>query len=879
MQVQRVDHHELFEQIYTQAPIGIALASPEGKWTKVNPAFCRMLGYTSEELLRMTYQDITHPDDSADDFDYVCGLLEGKSKGYQYEKRYVRKDGQTLWISLHVALVRCEPTNEPLYFICHVVNISDRKAIEQKMAHKEEIFNLISTHAQEIIYIASTDGKCQFCSPSVQQLLGISPDDVLGKTNFEFFHPQDLERIKRINFTNGSLLRLRLRHKDGHYLWIETTCKMIGEAGHDRKILAIGRDISERKKHEAISAEAERIASIGSWEWDILNDYISCSDQIFEIFELERSRGPLRSADIFKFINPADGKRLREHIEWAIKGEPLDFEYRYVNGEGSEKHLHLRGIMSFDEDDRPIRINGTLQDITERKLVEFKLQESVERYTSLKKYNHDAIISFNMKGNIMNANPVAIEMTGCPVSEMAGTSIARFIGEENYRHIEQGQYELAEKEIDKILHVNGHQTEVLATLAPIIINNKNVGFYLIAKDITEQKKLLIAKETAERMSQAKSEFLAMMSHEIRTPMNGVIGMTDLLLETEGLSGEQKEYIEIIKKSGESLLAIINDILDFSKIESGKTDLMDGPFDLKSVVHETIDMVKPGIREKKLKVGLTLDDKIPTPLFGDAYRLKQVLTNVIGNAVKFTSEGRIDIDVRLEELREFDARFRFKVKDTGIGIPVEKREHLFQPFYQLDNFMTRKPQGTGLGLAISKKLVQLMHGDIWIEESKEPGTTFIFTVWLKTKTSEEISIYQHECERARTDSLRILIAEDNEVNQLVLRKMIEKKGHHVDNVVNGMDAVDAVKRAHYDIVFMDVHMPKLNGFEATRLIKETLPENECPFIVAVTANALRGDKERCLEAGMDAYVSKPIRSESVLPLIEDFNYRKKANSWR
>ncbi|WP_334074397.1 PAS domain S-box protein [Paenibacillus sp. A14] len=875
MQVQRVDHHELFKQIYTQAPIGIALASPEGQWTKANPAFCQMLGYTSEELLTMTYQDITHPDDLAGDFDYVCGLLEGKSKGYQYEKRYVRKDGQTLWISLHVALVRAEQTNEPLYFICHVVNISDRKAIEQKMIYNEEIFKLISANAQELIYIASPDGVCQFCSPSVEQLLGMTINDVIGKKNFEVFHPQDLERIKNINFTGVKLLRFRLRHKDGHYLWIEATCKMIGDA-EQGKILAIGRDISERKKHEEISAEAERIASIGSWEWDMVNDYISCSDQIFEIFELECSPAPLRASEIYKLIDPADGKRLREHIEWAKKGEPLDFEYRYVHEDGNEKHLHLRGVVTFDENDRPIRINGTLQDITERKLVEFKLQESVERYTSLKKYNHDAIISFNMKGNIMNANPVAINMTGCPVPEMAGTSISRFIGKENYRLIQNGQYELAEKEINKILHVNGHETEVLATLAPIIINKKNVGYYLIAKDITEQKKLLIAKETAERMSQAKSEFLAMMSHEIRTPMNGVIGMTDLLLETDGLGSEQKEYIEIIKKSGESLLAIINDILDFSKIESGKTDLVEGPFDLKTVVHETIDMVKPLIRDKNLKVHLAWDDNISTPLFGDAYRLKQVLTNVIGNAVKFTVEGRVDIEVLLADVQNFDVQFRFKVKDTGIGIPREKRGHLFEPFYQLDNFMTRTPQGTGLGLAISKKLVQLMRGDIWIDESDEPGTTFVFTAWFKTKTSEEISSYQQLRERRSNDTLRILIAEDNEVNQLVLRKMIEKKGHLVDSVGNGKEAVEAVKRTSYDIVFMDVHMPKLNGFEATRLIKESLPEKDRPYIVAVTANALRGDKERCLEAGMDNYVSKPIRNESVLPLIEEVNNKKKAN---
>lgn len=296
-------------------------------------------------------------------------------------------------------------------------------------------------------------------------------------------------------------------------------------------------------------------------------------------------------------MNSEDIASIQKHITGVKQGEPLDFEYKHISSDGNEKYLHLRGLITLDENRQPIQLNGTLQDITERKRIEFKLQESVERYTSLKKYNHDAIISFNMDGNIMNANPVAVKMTGCPVAEMIDTSISRFIGASNLGLILGSNYEMAEKEINAVRHTDGSETEVLATLAPIIVNQSNVGFYLIAKDITEQKKLLVAKETAERMNKAKSEFLAMMSHEIRTPMNGVIGMTDLLLDTPGLSGEQKEYIEIIQKSGDSLLAIINDILDFSKIESGKTDLVEDPFDLVEIVTETVQIVKPLAREK------------------------------------------------------------------------------------------------------------------------------------------------------------------------------------------------------------------------------------------------------------------------------------------
>lgn len=869
MQVQKVDHHELFEQIYNQAPIGIALVAPTGQWMKVNPAFCCMLGYTSDELMDLSYQDITHPEDSPQDVICSYELLEGNSKENQYEKRYINKNGDILWTSLHVSLVRSEITDEPLYFICHIVDITDRKMSEQKLLHTEEMFKLITDHAQEIIYIADQEGVCRFCSPSVQGLLGYSPEEVIGQNNNAYFHPQDLERISQMDLTKGNLLNIRVRHKEGDYLWFETTYKVFGDAEHGQQILSIGRDVSERKKQKDISAEAERIALIGSWEWDMVKDHITFSDQIFEIFELERTCKPYRVSDVFDVMDSEDLASLQKHITGVKQGEPLDFEYKHISSDGNEKYLHLRGLITLDENRQPVQLNGTIQDITERKRIEFKLQESVERYTSLKKYNHDAIISFNMDGNIMNANPVAVKMTGCPVAEMIDTSISRFIGASNLGLILGSNYEMAEKEINAVRHTDGSETEVLATLAPIIINKSNVGFYLIAKDITEQKKLLVAKETAERMNKAKSEFLAMMSHEIRTPMNGVIGMTDLLLDTPGLSGEQKEYIEIIQKSGDSLLAIINDILDFSKIESGKTDLVEDPFDLVEIVTETVQIVKPLAREKKLDVRMCVEDAIPTPVYGDAYRLKQVLTNIIGNAVKFTSEGGVEVKVGVKEQCGNNVQLYFQVKDSGIGIPAERKQQLFEPFYQLENFMTRKPQGTGLGLAISKKLVELMQGEIWIEESDEPGTIFIFTAQFKLNNGEESNRLDQQQKKSRTSALRILIAEDNEVNQLVLSRIVEKKGHFVDHVADGVEGVKAVKHTSYDIVFMDVHMPRLNGFEATKAIKNALHPESCPFIIAVTANAVRGDMENCLKAGMDAYVSKPIKIESIMQALETY----------
>lgn len=760
MQVQQVNHHECFEQIYNQTPIGVALIAPAGNWLKVNPAFCRMTGFTCEELMEIRFEDLMHPEDSLKDNVEVAGLFENEVKDNIYERRCIKKNGEELWCSFHVTPVSDETASEPHYFICFIVDITDRIRSERKLSHRE-----------------------------------------------------------------------------------------------------------------GISRNAERLAKIGTWKWDVVHDQITISEQVLEIFELDRTDKYYCSKDIYKVMSTADAASLREKIRDAEQRDPFVFEFKCARTKGREKYIQLRGLIIDDEHQQPVELNGVLQDITEQKQIEFRLQETIERYTSLKKYNHDAIISFDMSGNIINANPAAVKMTGYAVNEMAGKSIGRFIGASNLGLILRSHYGLAEKKMNTILHRDGRETEVLATLAPIIINNVNVGYYLIAKDITEQKKLLIAKETAERMNQAKSDFLAMMSHEIRTPMNGVIGMTDLLLDTSGLSGEQKEYIQIIQKSGDSLLTIINDILDFSKIESGKTDLAVDPFDLQEIVTETVQIVKPLIREKKLDIQICLDETLPIPLYGDASRLKQVLTNIIGNAVKFTLEGSIEIEVLVKEQCEENVYLKFKVKDTGVGIPAEKRPQLFEPFYQLDNFMTRKTQGTGLGLAISKKLIELMHGDIWIEDSDETGTTFIFTACFKINNEEVGQRIEFSQNNNRDTPLHILIAEDNEMNRLVLSKMIEKKGHFVDHVVDGKEALEAVKRNAYDIVFMDVHMPQLNGFEVTQAIKENLSSEDCPYIVAVTANALRGDRERCLKAGMDDYISKPIKSESIYQVMETY-YNKK-----
>jgi PAS domain S-box-containing protein len=627
------DHHTLFEHVYKNAPIGIALVSMERTWISVNPAVCRIFGYTAQELMTLTADDLTFPDDIDNNGHLIKELLDGVRTTFEIEKRYIHKNGNIIWTSLHVSLVRDESDGRPIFFITQVI------------------------------------------------------------------------------------------------------------------------------------------------------------------------------------------------------------------------------------------------DITENKIAEQKLQESIERYTSLKKYNHDAIISFDFDGNIINGNKMAEQLSGYHMKELIGTSISRLIGRNNLTNILSvfNDYTYVEKHIKYISHKEGHSVEVLATLAPIIIHNKSVGFYVIAKDMTEQKRLIIEKEAAERTNIAKSEFLAMMSHEIRTPMNGVVGMTDLLLETN-LDPEQNEYVQIIKKSGATLLMIINDILDFSKIESGMVEIIEERFNLRSILSETINMIMPRALGKNLDITTSVSSNVPNLMVGDETKLRQVLMNLLSNAVKFTPDGSVAISVESIMQEQDRVCLQFTIRDTGVGVPIEKIVHLFEPFYQVDNFMTRTAEGTGLGLAICKKLVQLMGGEIWYEPGlDQSGSTFTFTASFEIEVHPEsvqndLPIHQ---DNLSGNSLKILIAEDNTINQIVIKKMVEKLGYHSTVVQNGQEVVEAVNRYPYDIIFMDIQMPLMDGLEATKRIKETLSPKKSPYIVAVTAHAIKGDREKYLTAGMNEYISKPIRTDAISDIIEKF----------
>jgi PAS domain S-box-containing protein len=659
--------------------------------------------------------------------------------------------------------------------------------------------------------------------------------------------------------------------------------------------LVIIRDISERKRAETRLRESEaRFRSL----FEILPDgiFLHVDDRIvFANPAVARMLGYERPQDLFgksslDLHHPSAHEAIKvrrtqfhAHGFTADTGTPM--ENVFIRRDGSQFDGEAIGAPMPWEGRTAILV--ILRDISARKHGELMLRESEARFRSLFEVSPDAIY-VHVDDKIVFANPAAATMFGVEnAAALFGTSalelyhpdIRAEINERRETLRRVGFRRAAQPPMEhRFVRPNGEQFAGEARATQLTWQGRP-AILVVLRDVTERKRieneLVAAKERAEAANRAKSEFLAIMSHEIRTPMNGVLGMAGLLLDTN-LDQSQREYARVIRQSGESLLTILNDILDFSKMEAGRLTLENVDFSPPKVVESVTSLLGPQAHEKGLTLSTVVDAALPHQLKGDPGRLGQILINLVGNATKFTPAGSIQVVARLLGEDSEKILARFEVVDTGIGIAAEDQAKLFTRFTQVDSSTTRRYGGTGLGLAICKQLVAMMDGEIGVESQPGHGSKFWFTARFGKVREAAAKAARPAAAPGSERSLRVLVAEDNHANQRVIGEMLRRAGHRVDIVANGVEAVNAAHAVPYDVILMDVHMPEMDGFAAAKAIRASPgPARDVP-IIALTADALTGDRERCLASGMDDYVSKPIDGPSLFAAV---NRQGAANSNR
>jgi len=576
-----------------------------------------------------------------------------------------------------------------------------------------------------------------------------------------------------------------------------------------------------------------------------------------------------------------------------------EFRHDMANQYKSLGFFWLFGIVTLSLGTRRLlrataNINEQAALLTQELSNSLQLQNSLQ----LKTLEQDAILSASsigiclVKGRVIVwANQAMHDIFGYHVPEMAGTyTNDLYVSADDYESVRMEAYPSIAQGADyknkiEMRRKDGSRLWTRLQGKAIDPNNISSGTVWTIGDITAalqaENELRQAVEAADRANSAKSEFLATMSHEIRTPMNGVIGMTSILLESD-LSAEQREYAEIVCRSGENLLELINDILDFSKIEAGRLDLELLDFSLQQTVNDIVRLLSFRADKTGVKLSCRIDPAVPLRLYGDKTRVRQILTNLVGNALKFTHEGSVDVSATLVSSQNDSVTVKFAVEDTGIGIPKSRLDAIFTPFTQADSSTTRKYGGTGLGLSICRQLAELMGGEIGVTSEEGRGSTFWFTVSFKRAAAayEEVIVSKERIEQiqavtpqppARIGDLtaHILLTDDVEINQMMAQYMLHSLGYSVDIAANGREAVEALTRVNYDLVLMDCMMPEMDGFEATAVIRD--PDspvlNHVVPIIALTANASREDRDKCLKAGMDDFLSKPFRKAELAAALE------------
>jgi PAS domain S-box-containing protein len=879
----------------------VSIADSAGKIIYANEKFSKISLYAIEELIGKDHRILNSGFHSHEFFQQMWHtIISGKIWNGEVKNR--RKDGSYYWVESTIVPFM-DAHGKPLRFVSIRTDITARKEMDEQMQEQRAFYEHISETLGEGLYVQDVQGRCIYMNSEAERLLGWSRTEFIGMPVHDTIHTRTPAGLplegKDCPIMLGIKDKGRSRsddqvfvRKNGTVFPVEVSSQSIMREGVFNGVVVAFQDISDRKKNELfIRLTQERLnlsldgSNLALWDWDVLSDHMYLSDRWSLMMGGGQEEMLLSSEELFDSVHQEDRAALKKNLIDVLKGrgEFFSVEFRIHRKDGALAWIHSHGkVVDRDLTGRAIRMTGTNADITERKLSEEQLHKSEIRLRTLYDSTTDSVALIDEKG-YFDCNLATLKMFGCPTKEefciknpadfspefqANGVSSVSMVQQQNAIALEKGinHFEWIHRRAD-----TGENFDAEVLLNTMLLDGRQV-LQATVRDITERKKaeeiLRQAKVAAEQSARVKSDFLANMSHEIRTPMNGIIGMTELALDTE-LTREQREFIGLVKSSADDLLEIINDILDFSKIESGKMNIEVIEFSLEDMLRNTMRSMATRAHQKKLELLLHVAPDVPDRLLGDPGRLRQVIVNLVGNAIKFTETGEIELSVQCAVNKgEAKAELLFSVRDTGIGIPKEKLKVIFESFSQADTSTTRKFGGTGLGLTISSQLVELMGGErIELDSELGKGSTFYFTLKMDVVSADPLVNYQRT---GRVAGMPVLVADDNATNRKLLLEILQNWKMFPTVVESGEQALAELESAArrgkpYPLALLDIQMPEMDGFELADRMRKN-PDYVGATVMMLTSEGQRGDAARCRELGVASYLMKPISQSELLDAI-------------